>query len=141
MRQWMHVNENQRMHPMNPRTVNPDFGTGLRELRRQTGISVTALAEQSGISRSNLHRLEAGEIAEPPIETLNTLARALDVEPEELYDLAWQTDATSSPLPSLPTYFRAKYQLDDDQIAALERTLKRVAPTEAKPTRRRTNKN
>lgn len=124
--------KNDKMPNTNQRSVRPDFGEGLRALRRQCGISVVDMAEKTGISRSNLHRLEAGEIAEPSIETLNTLANALDVEPEDLYDLAWTTNATNTGLPSLPTYFRAKYDLDDDQIKAVERALKRVTKTESK---------
>ncbi len=112
---------------MNPRSVRPDFGEGLRAIRKRAGLSVTAVAEQTGISRSNVHRLEAGEIAEPTMESLNALAKVLGVEPEELYDLAWQTTGTGPGLPSVPTYFRAKYDLDDEQIKALEQTLKRVA--------------
>ena len=57
---------------------------------------------------------------------LNLLAAEFGVEPEELYELAWQTAGSGPGLPSLPTYFRAKYDLTDDQIQALERTLKRV---------------
>lgn len=111
---------------MNPRSINPDFGVGLRQLREAAGLTVVAVAEQSGISRSNVHRLEAGEIAEPSLETLNALAKVLGNEPEDLYDLAWQTTGNGPGLPSLPTYFRAKYGLGDDQIAAVERALKRV---------------
>lgn len=102
------------------------FGNALKELREQAGLSLLQLADATHIARGHLYRLEAGTTTEPTEATLNTLAKALGVEPEELYEIAWQTTGTGPGLPSLSTYFRSKYQLDDDQIAAVERTMKRV---------------
>lgn len=123
--------------------MTKELGDALRNLREAAGLNLYQLHKRTGIARSHLYRLEAGEIAEPRPEMLNQLASEFGVEPEELYELAWQTTGTGPGLPSLPTYFRAKYHLDDDQIAALERTLKRVAPAEPKPARpsKKTKKN
>lgn len=109
-------------------SMTRELGEALRNLREAAGLTVYQLHQRTGIARAHLYRLEAGEIGEPRPEMLNLLASEFGIEPEELYEIAWQTTGTGPGLPSLPTYFRAKYQLDDTQIAALERTLKRVAP-------------
>jgi transcriptional regulator with XRE-family HTH domain len=50
----------------------------LSRLRKERGISLTALAERAGISKSTLSSLEAGQ-ANPTISTLWALADALEV--------------------------------------------------------------
>lgn len=117
---------------------NPDpgpLGTRLAELRSEAGISLYELEKRSGVNRPKLLRIESGAIRQPTVETLNRLAAALDVDPEELYDAAWAESA--DPLPSLPTYFRSKYQLSDQQIAAVEKAVKRIAdkPSPTPPTK------
>jgi transcriptional regulator with XRE-family HTH domain len=101
------------------------LGTLLTQLRTRAGLSMYQLAQRAGLNRSTLMRIEDGTYAQPSVETLNTLARALQVEPEELYDAVWQD--SGEPLPSPAIYFRSKYQLSDRQIAELESTLKRLA--------------
>ncbi len=110
--------------------MTQELGDALRKLREATGISLLELHKRTGISRAHLYRLEAGLITEPRNELLNLLAREFGVDPEELYELAWQTTGTGPGLPSLPTYFRAKYDLDDDQIEAMERALEQVITDE-----------
>lgn len=117
--------------------MSKELGQALKELREAAGISLWQLHQQTGIARSHLYRLESGEITEPQPEMLNQLATAFGVEPEELYDIAWQTTGTGPGLPSLPTYFRAKYDLDDKQIAAVERALKRATSPARKTTPKR----
>lgn len=95
----------------------------IEELRAGAGISLYELANRSGINRSQLTRLLQGETRQPTPETMNKLAAALNVDPEEFYDLASATGT----LPSLPTYFRSKYGLSDKQIASLEKTVGRMA--------------
>ncbi len=101
------------------------LGTVLRQLRIQAGLSMYQLAQRAGLNRSTLMRIEDGTFAQPSVETLNALAHALEIEPEELYDAIWQD--SGQPLPSPAIYFRSKYQLSDRQIAELESTLKRIA--------------
>lgn len=117
---------------MNDRTVNEDFGAALRALRKDVGISILELVRRTELSRSTVHRLEAGEILMPTAFTLDQLIEGLGVEPEVIYDLALKTQSSSIGLPSLPTYFRSKYALDDDQISELEATLARVLEDESK---------
>lgn len=91
----------------------------LVRLRKERGLSTWGLAQASGIDRSNIRRIESGQISNIAEATMQRLAEALDVEVEEFYEAHWET--TKQPLPSLPTYFRSKYEhLSDEQIAAVE---------------------
>lgn len=107
-------------------SINEHFGDALRQLREAAGIGMSELSKTTGIARSYLYLLEEGSREAPSAETLDRLADALGAEPEDLYDLAWETTGSGPGLPRMPTYFRAKYDLDDKQIKALERTLKRI---------------
>ncbi|MFJ9783157.1 helix-turn-helix domain-containing protein [Amycolatopsis sp. NPDC101161] len=60
-------------------------GPRLKHLRQQREITLTALAEQTGISASTLSRLEAG-LRRPTLEQLLPLARAYGVTLDELVD-------------------------------------------------------
>jgi transcriptional regulator with XRE-family HTH domain len=109
-----------------PETSTPGpLGQKLQALREQAGLTLYELERRSGVNRAKLLRMESGVIRQPTPETLNKLASALDIDPEEFYDALWAD--TDSPLPSLATYFRSKYRLRDDQIEVIERAL-----TEAK---------
>ena len=82
------------------------------------------LANRSGVSRGQLSRMESGEARHPAPATLQRLARALNVEPEEFYDAAWQD--IGGPLPSPAVYFRSKYRLSDEQVAELEASVRQI---------------
>lgn len=55
----------------------------LREQRESRGLSVSELARRSGVERTHLYRLEAGENA-PTLTTLTKLAKGLGVHPATL---------------------------------------------------------
>ncbi|MEX2549087.1 MAG: XRE family transcriptional regulator [Nitriliruptoraceae bacterium] len=59
--------------------------TSVRDLRARSGRSLADLASAAGIGKSTLHAIEAGE-ANPGIETLWALARALGVPFGDLLD-------------------------------------------------------
>jgi transcriptional regulator with XRE-family HTH domain len=59
------------------------FGTRLREARLAAGLSQSELEELSGIPKARLSRYENGHV-EPSIQTLNRLARALNVSEASL---------------------------------------------------------
>jgi transcriptional regulator with XRE-family HTH domain len=63
--------------------VLASVGPRLRALRRKRGITLTRLAETTGISVSTLSRLESGE-RRPNLELLLPLARAYQVPLDEL---------------------------------------------------------
>jgi transcriptional regulator with XRE-family HTH domain len=55
------------------------FAARLQSLRLKAGLSVYALAQQSGLSRQTLSQLESGR-SQPSWETVRKLAAALGVE-------------------------------------------------------------
>jgi len=59
------------------------FGTRLREARYGAGLSQSELEDLSGIPKARLSRYENGHV-EPSIQTLNRLARALNVSEASL---------------------------------------------------------
>ncbi|MFI7587209.1 helix-turn-helix domain-containing protein [Spongisporangium articulatum] len=70
---------------MDDETTLSGVGARLRELRRARDITLTDLAEQTGISVSTLSRLESGS-RRPTLELLLPLARAYGVTLDELVD-------------------------------------------------------
>lgn len=107
----------------------------LTRLRTEAGFTMYQLAKRSGVSRGQLSRMESGEARHPASETLQRLARALEVQPEEFYDAAWQDNG--GPLPSPAVYFRSKYQLTDTQIAELEASVKQITDKQHEPITKR----
>jgi transcriptional regulator with XRE-family HTH domain len=59
--------------------------TKLKEARERAGLSQNKLAQQVGMTGDNISRLERGK-QEPHLSTLEKLAQALDVAPEDLVD-------------------------------------------------------
>jgi transcriptional regulator with XRE-family HTH domain len=56
----------------------------LRKYRKIAGLSQEALARKSGVDLAVISRLERGLRRAPSYETVVLLARALNLEPEEL---------------------------------------------------------
>ena len=54
------------------------------EVRYKKGLSLRCLAERSGVTKSYLQRIEAGE-AKPSLEIMVRIARALESALDELY--------------------------------------------------------
>ncbi len=55
----------------------------LRELRRRRVLTLEELAEKAGVGRNTIWRLEHSVMGAQP-RTIRKLAKALEVEPEEL---------------------------------------------------------
>jgi transcriptional regulator with XRE-family HTH domain len=55
------------------------MGRALRKLRTAKGLSQAALAERVGLSREYINKIEAGKY-DPPLSTINALAKALGVK-------------------------------------------------------------
>ena len=66
---------------------------GLRRERERQGLSLTDLAERTGIDRATISKLETGKIANPTVGTLRTLARALGRK------LTWTLESVESTNP------------------------------------------
>lgn len=59
--------------------IMKNIGSRISALRDEKGLSLSKLADVSGISKSILHRLENEEQANPELATLQKIARALEV--------------------------------------------------------------
>ena len=59
------------------------MGKTLKRLRTRSKLSQAALARRAGLSREYLNKIEAGRY-DPPLSTLNGLAKALGVRVTEL---------------------------------------------------------
>jgi len=55
----------------------------LKKLREKRALSLTDLAEKSGVNRITIHRIETGK-QKPMPRTIRKLAEALQVDVEEL---------------------------------------------------------
>jgi transcriptional regulator with XRE-family HTH domain len=53
---------------------------GLRSARRSAGLSLTQLAERTGMTRQAISRIESGENRNPTVSTIVRLAEALNKE-------------------------------------------------------------
>ncbi len=62
----------------------------LKELRKEKGLTLDALAERLGTSKQTIHRYENGIISNIPHDKVRALARALEVAPSEL--MGWESD-------------------------------------------------
>jgi transcriptional regulator with XRE-family HTH domain len=65
--------------------------TELRRERTRQGLSLTDMAERTGIDRATISKLENGKLTNPTIGTLRTYARALGGK------LAWRLELVRSP--------------------------------------------
>jgi transcriptional regulator with XRE-family HTH domain len=61
-----------------------DIGERIVELREDRLLKQTELAEKARISPSTLSLIESGRVPRPHISTLRKIARALEIEPQEL---------------------------------------------------------
>jgi DNA-binding XRE family transcriptional regulator len=63
---------------------------GLRRERERQGLSLTDMAERTGIDRATISKLETGKLANPTIGTLGTYAKALGLR------LAWTLEVVTT---------------------------------------------
>jgi len=64
------------------------LGKYIKAVRHRRGISQWELSRLSGLTRSHISRLELDDYENPKAETFLSLARALKVHPNELYQAA-----------------------------------------------------
>ena len=64
------------------------LGEYIKTVRRRRGLSQWELSRLSGLTRSHLSRLELNDIDDPSAETFLSLARALKIHPNDLYQAA-----------------------------------------------------
>jgi len=68
-----------------------DLGLAVKELRDIRKMSLTKLAELSGLSVSMMSRIESGTSSMPKMQNLITIARALSIDPQELFSILGYT--------------------------------------------------
>ena len=95
-----------------------NLGAAITRHRKAKGLTQPQLAEAVGLPKSTVLRIERGEFAAPGAEKLMRISRALDVDFEELFELAGYE--TPDP-PALPVYLRRKFDLSDEAQAKVER--------------------
>jgi transcriptional regulator with XRE-family HTH domain len=64
------------------------FGTRLRELRKQKGMSQEQLAFAADVELSQISRIERGVI-NTSLSQIFQIARALNIHPKELFDFSF----------------------------------------------------
>lgn len=100
----------------------------IKSLREDKDLTQEKLAENSGLTRGYISRLEQGAYPDesPSVKTLRKIADGLSEPLEFILSRAGitQDDYISSAKPQ--TYFRAKYNLNDNQIEAVEAFIKTV---------------
>jgi transcriptional regulator with XRE-family HTH domain len=94
------------------------LGDLLRAHRNSKGLTVRQSAEKSGLTPSNVTRLEQGQIDKPRPVFLQRLARTYGVDVEEYYALAGYLMPEG--LPELRSYLRAKYGLPDQAAEQID---------------------
>ena len=99
---------------------NSALGERLRALRQIRGWTQSDLGEASGLTRSHISRLEAGDIQLPSRERLHRLATALGTTADDLLTAAGyrSDDQDATDLPELGVYLRLKYAVDDPRTVA-----------------------
>jgi transcriptional regulator with XRE-family HTH domain len=98
------------------------LGEYIRDRRKSRGLSLSDAAEHSGLHFSYWSKLESGRYEAPSPKYLQTIARTLDVDTEDLYALAGYD--IPERLPTFTPYLRAKYELPPEAVADLERYFK-----------------
>lgn len=102
----------------NPRSsVNEHIAARLRALRDARGVSLAALAERTGVSRSMLSLIERGE-SSPTATVLEKIATGLSVPLAELFSPVPTTDAT----PPSPLRRAAEHVVWRDPASGYQRT-------------------
>ena len=91
----------------------PTLGQRLEEARRDSGHSLRKLAEATGIPMSSINRLLKDEVEGPSPANLVRLAKALDLNPSELFALA------GLPYPDLDDLLRNGYGLPEEAIVEI----------------------
>lgn len=100
------------------------LGSLIARARAKRGISTRKLATEIGTHATWITKLEAGRYLEPAPTLLARISEALDIPPERIDRITKQAMANGLPQPR--TYFRAKYDLNADQAAQVERYIARL---------------
>jgi transcriptional regulator with XRE-family HTH domain len=109
-------------------TVTPEeakkFGRFIADARKARGLTMQAVADAVGLSKSAIFYIEQGRFEAPRVPNLQKLARALEVPVEDLYARAGYT--MPEQLPELVPYLRAKYDLPAKAVDELGKYFEQI---------------
>lgn len=100
---------------MNKRGLG-DVGSFIREQRERSALSIRKLADMTGISNPYLSQIERG-LRTPSADILRSIAGALHIRTETLYEQAGLLDA--DPTPSVKEAVETDTKLSENQKQAL----------------------
>lgn len=107
------------------RNERPDsLGEYVRLKREEAGLSQRQLAQEAGVSFSNISRLESGFHARPTPGLLKSIADVLDVDLAGLLSYIGIAVAGAG---SLNDYLRRDYDLPDEGVAEAARAIEQIA--------------
>lgn len=96
-----------------------EFAAYLTQHRERAGVAMYSLAQDIGVDRAQLTRLEQGKVLNPRPEVLAAYAKALGVPLADIYSTAGIP--LPKELPTLRPYLRARYrELTADDAAKVE---------------------
>lgn len=100
----------------------------IRSLRDDKGLTQEKLAEKAELTRGYISRLEKGVYPDesPSINTLRRIARGLGEPLELILSKAGITQDDYMKTASSGTFFRAKYNLNQDQTQAVEAFIQHI---------------
>lgn len=107
------------------------LGSRVRQRRLELSLSLNQLAEATRLHKSFLSRVESGAVRQPAADSLERIARALQLPQTELFGLL--DERARDLLPPLQPYLRAKYQLPDEAIADITAYLSRYGQPTSGP--------
>lgn len=61
-----------------------NIADNVRKARKKAGLSQDKLAREAGVAYNTVVKIESGENKNPTIETLRSIAKALDVSVDEI---------------------------------------------------------
>jgi transcriptional regulator with XRE-family HTH domain len=100
----------------------------IKSLREDKGLTQDKLAKDAKLTRGYISRLESGEYADdsPSIKTLRKIADGLREPIEFILAKAGITQEDYIKSADTPTFLRAKYNLNREQINAVESYIEHV---------------
>jgi transcriptional regulator with XRE-family HTH domain len=101
-----------------------ELGRLFKHARRTRRLSLRAVDELTGVSYGWLSRLENGQMIAPAPSKLTEVAEVLGIAPERIDRIT--RGRISRDLPSIRTYFRAKYHLTPQEITQIEEVFDRI---------------
>ena len=102
-----------------PSQHSAKLGAFVKKHRLAKGLSLSKLAELSGISKTGLFDIEQGLRDQPRTRHLRALAEALDIEPIDLYTIVGYVN-TPEGLPEFGAYLRTTTDMPEEDLAKLE---------------------